>query len=252
MEDYSVLFRLLIIFTCSLSVIGSLSIIASYAFFKSLRNHTRLILVHLSIMDLGAAIANLIGIAANFDKYYYHNGQISEDRLIDVGLPHPSRLVNIACISQAAFAVYFTAGSFMWTLCMAVYLYFKIVHREDDKLAKKTLYVSTAVSYLLPLLFVGWKCSQRRLGFTPHDSGGWCGDKYNPGDRYVLMSILSYNLWVLLIYTLVPVLYLAMLLHIRLLVSEVLIKIANSSLIFGKHVTDHNYYAIITPYALFE
>ncbi len=215
--------RVAIIVTCLLSVIGSVTIISSYVFFKSLRTTTRLILVHLSIMDLGVAIANLVGVIVNFDAYYY-NGE-TKDPMMHMPAIHsdPSSLINTACITQAALAVYFTAGSFMWTLTMAIYMYFKIVQYRDRKLAERTYYASVVFSYVFPLVLVGWKVSQQRLGYSGFDFRGWCGDKtIDPvtGKRHILMSVLGYNIWVFLIYTLVPIIYLAVLLHVRLLVSN--------------------------------
>ena len=213
--------RVVISVTCLLSIIGSLTIISSYVFFKSLRTTTRLILVHLSIMDLGVAIANFIGIAVNFDKYYYR-GEPTEP-WSSIFASDPGTLINVACVTQAALAVYFTAGSFMWTLTMAIYMYFKIVQSRDKKLAQRTYYASVIFSYLFPLVLVAWKGSLHRLGYSPSDSEGWCGDKVvDPvtGKRHILMSVLGYNIWVFLIYTLVPIIYLAVLLHIRLLVSQ--------------------------------
>ena len=210
--------RIVVIITCCLSVVGSLTIICSYVFYKSLRTNIRLILVHLSVMDLGAAAANLVGLAVDFDKYYF--GEYKPGHLIPIDTP--TNLVHAACVTQAAFAVYFTAGSFMWTLAMAILLYLKIVHKQEDKTATRTLYASTIFCYLLPVILVGWKVSINRLGYAPSDSEGWCGDiVYNryTGERYLLMDFIAYNMWVLLVFTLVPILYFAILLHIRQLVS---------------------------------
>ena len=209
--------RIAVIITCCLSIVGSLTIICSYVFYKSLRTNIRLILVHLSVMDLGAAAANLLGLAVNFDKYYYNKS----DYLID---SKSSNLVHAACVTQAGFAVYFTAGSFMWTLAMAILLYLKIVHKQEGKAATRTLYTSMVFCYLLPVIMVAWKASLKRLGYAPSNSEGWCGDiVYNryTGDRYVLMDFIAYNMWVLLVFTLVPILYFAILLHIRQLVSYI-------------------------------
>jgi len=48
--------------TCGLSMIGSLAIILSYIFIRSVRSKARELLVHLSIMDLTFTSANLIGL----------------------------------------------------------------------------------------------------------------------------------------------------------------------------------------------
>ena len=208
--------------TCSLSIVGSLLIILSYVFIKNLRTTTRLVLVHLSVMDLGAAAANLFGISVNFNKYYINQSDIEH---YPSGYPEPldpGRLIDNACVAQAALAVYFTSGSFMWTLSMAVFLYFRIVHYQNKLVAKHTLWTATVLCYVLPLLNVGWKCAMGRLGYSPFDTVGWCGDQtvdLVTGERHILTSVLSYNIWVVLIYIFVPILYLSLLLHLQSMVS---------------------------------
>ena len=132
--------RIIVGIICSLSIVGSLVIIISYICFKSLRTTTRLILVHLSIMDLGVATANLVGISVNFNRYYFNNS--ANATYGSHGLPelnHPGDTVDMACKIQAAFAVYFTAGSFLWTLSMAVYIYMRIVHYRTPRVARYTV-----------------------------------------------------------------------------------------------------------------
>ena len=210
--------------TCSLSIVGSLLIILSYIFIKSLRTTTRLVLVHLSVMDLGVAAANLFGISVNFNQYYISANQ-SDIKRYPSGYPeplNPGPLIDNACVAQAALAVYFTSGSFMWTLSMAVFLYFRIVHYQNKLVAKHTLWTATVLCYVLPLLNVGWKCAMGRLGYSPFDATGWCGDKIVDlvtGEKHILMSVLGYNIWVVLIYIFVPILYLSLLLHLQSMVS---------------------------------
>ena len=209
--------RILVGITCSLSILGSLMIIASYIGFKSLRTTPRLILVHLSIMDLGVAVANLVGISVNFNKYYFDNTNTS----YKFGLPilkDPGTTVNNACITQAVFAVYFTRGSILWTISMAAYLYLRIVHHHIRQAAYHCLLATTFFCYLIPLFIVIWELVTDRLGYSPFDSEGWCGEKMvdlNTGKRQALLSFIGYDVWIIITYVLVPILYVSILLYIR-------------------------------------
>ena len=201
---------------CCLSIVGSLVIILSYVGFKSLRTKPRLILVHLSVMDFGVAVSNLVGLCVNFDSYYINYSNITYKN--GVPLPNdPGSAVNIACIAQACFADYFTVGSFMWTISMAVYLYLRIVHYQEPRSANASYYSAIAACYSLPFVFVLWKLLTHRLGFSPFGSEGWCGDKLidvQTGKPQILMDFISYQIWVLLTFILVPVLYISVLCYI--------------------------------------
>ena len=222
--------------TCLLSVVGSLLIISTYLFIKSLRSAARLVLVHLSVMDAGVATANLVGVLVDFNSYY-NTGEYSWN-----GYPVPpsniSVAVNAACVTQAAFAVYFTFGSFMWTLGMAFYLYMRIVHYRRVQ-AKYVLYTITVLCYGLPLLPTLWKLVTNRLGYSPFSSEGWCGVKninLESGQKYYLLHFISYDMWVYLIYIMVPVLYISAYLHIRQEVSSLYMLSLSPSL---THSTTH-------------
>ena len=206
--------RAVVSVACLLSVIGSLLIISTYLIFKQLRTTPRLILVHLSIMDAGVAIANLVGAVVDFNQYY------RTDQYLPNGYPitnNVSSIIQSACVAQATFAVYCTSGSFMWTLGMALYLYMRMVHHKRLRI-KCILYIITLFGYLYPLLPTLWKLLTDRLGYSPYASEGWCGDQYidlETGYRSTLLQVVSYDMWVYLIYIIVPVLYISAYLHIR-------------------------------------
>ena len=88
---------------CVFSMIGSLLIILSYLLAKELRTQTRKILLHLSLMDFGTALANFVGVTIYFDKYYIKAEQkphtFWEDHLA-------SKAVQYSCIGDAFMAVY--------------------------------------------------------------------------------------------------------------------------------------------------
>lgn len=193
--------------TCSLSILGCLMIILSYCGFRTLRTTARLILVHLSIMDMGCAASNLIGLTIDFSRYYAHgNGS------------GPSAAVRHACIAQAAFADYFTIGSFLWTIAMSVYIYLRIVHHKTPGVAQVCLWVSTVFCYSMPVLIMLWGLLTGRLGYAPSSTEGWCGLKYvdaKTGQRSVLLAFMGYDVWLFLNYITVPVLYVSVLMFIH-------------------------------------
>lgn len=217
--------------TCFLSVIGSLVIIITYCVFKSLRTAPRLILVHLSIMDLGTALSNLVGLSVDFNSFYLNSSNIS----YVLGLPQAvpvSSTIHYGCVFQAATADYFTVGSFMWTISMAIYLCLRIIYNDRPAAAQYSLYTSGVLSYLLPLLIVFWKGFTHRLGFSPFASEGWCGDKLidlKTGRPQILLDFISYQMWVGLTFILVPILYISVICYIYIEVSKHLIQTSLTS-----------------------
>jgi G protein-coupled receptor 157 len=209
--------RVVLSITCSLSIIGSVIIIISYIGFKSLRTTPRQILLHISIMDLGVGISNLVGLCVNFNQYYFNieNATFNENGWPILNDVTPA--VRTSCIVQAATAVYFTVGSFLWTISMAIYLYLRIVHYQTYYAAKCSYIGSIVICYTFPLLFMIWKLLTHRLGYAPYSTEGWCGDKLinlTTGQRQTLLNFIGYEMWVLLAFILLPILYVAILCYI--------------------------------------
>ena len=119
-------FRLIIGLTCALSVLGALFIVLSYGCLPSLRSNARWILLHLSLMDFGVGLVNLLGNMVYFDRFYF---SVASSGCYDYHLP-ARRAVQNLCITQAFFAMYFTYASVLWTISLAVYLYFLIVRNK--------------------------------------------------------------------------------------------------------------------------
>ena len=186
--------------TCVLSITGSLLIIFSYFCFVGLRTRARLILVHLSVMDAGVALANLIGDAVNFDQYYTDGSKpISTDV--------PTHIQNL-CVSQAFIAEYFTLGSVLWTTNLAIYMYFLVLHHDT----KLFLYFCYVFTYGVSLLISLWLVFTGRLGFAPYDSSGWCSiiaKKPATGDTDYFGAAIGYDLWIYLAIVITLVVYLS-------------------------------------------
>ncbi len=191
--------RVVVGITCSLSILGSLLIVLSYVCFKSMRSKTREILMHLSLMDLGVALTNLIGDAVYFDQYLYHP---DPDTNIDA--------IDALCKTQAFFAAYFTYGSILWTVSLAAYLYFLIME-GGTKLPTRFLQFSYFFCYVPPFLLSLWLVLTGRLGYAPYDSTGWCSLilKFpENGEVDLFAAIFGSDLWFYLATFMIVLLYL--------------------------------------------
>lgn len=204
--------RIVVGIFCALSIIGSLLIVFSYLCFKNRRTKAREILVHISLMDLGVALANIIGLSVYFDKYYFKSGyDISEN------------IANL-CKAQAFFAGYFTIGSVFWTVSLMAYLYFRIIHSRT-KHALYFLRFCYVFCYGLPLIIFLWLVFTGRLGYSPYDSAGWCTlitkDPLKRGKVDIFVTLLGNDLWIYLAFVLIPLLYISIKLYVSNKVSPV-------------------------------
>ncbi len=217
---------------CLLSVLGSVLIILSFVCFMQLRSRARQILVHISIMDLGVGLVNLTGSLVYFDQYFDQmspsnctlspNSVFSSSLQIDptteplIWCPQ-SLLVRDLCIIQAFLAVYFTLGSVFWSNCLTFYLYFRIVY-VNSKLVTYVFRFSWFVSYCFPLLITTWLLLTGRLGFSPYESEGWCSiimDNPSTEERNLFVSTFGYNIWIGITFIVIPLLSLAIYLHVK-------------------------------------
>ena len=155
---------------CIISGVGAMLIILSYLCSRQLRSQARKIILHLSLMDLGVALANLIGVFVYFNRYYIESYNSKGD------FDSVSPAVHYSCLIQAAVAVYCNNSSVLWTLSVAIYLHFRIVtnHYNSAKFFKSLIYIMYVVNYGLPLILTIWLALTDRLGFSPFDSSGWC------------------------------------------------------------------------------
>lgn len=214
-------FRVTIGVTCFLSVLGALLIIFSYGCFQNLRTKARLILLHISLMDLGVGLTNLVGNFIYFDRFYYTT-------VGDCAYYHSPRrqVIQNLCVAQAFFAHFFTQASVLWTISLAVYIYFVIVHNRSE-LAKQWIKASYVICYGFPLLICIWLVFTDRFGYSPKNSG-WCSiltvNLMNKPD--IFATVLGYDLWVYLALVLVLTLYLAVQLFLREKVCEITTDVA--------------------------
>lgn len=199
-EDKNISVRTVVGITCVLSISGSLLIILSYLIQKN-RTKAREILVHISLMDLGVALSNLIGLSVYFDHFYSEGAT-------------PPVIIDYFCKIQAFFSMYCTLGSIFWTTALAAYLYIVILHHKNPKYSLYFLRFCCFLCYGLAIGISVWLLFIHKLGYAPYDSSGWCSlivkDPNSPTqevDLFVL--IFAYDLWIYLAIILIVVFYVA-------------------------------------------
>lgn len=189
--------------TCVLSIIGSILIIFSYLVQKK-RTKSREILAHISVMDFGVAMSNLIGVAVYFDRFYINSDGSEKD--------HP-KYIDVFCEMQAFFALYCTLGSIFWTTALAGYLYVVILHHRNPKYSLYFLRFCYILCYGLAIFISLWTVITKKLGYAPYDSSGWCSVivknplKNEEVDFYII--VFAYDLWVYLAIILIIIFYVA-------------------------------------------
>ena len=182
---------------CILSIFGSLAIILTFAFVKAIRSKARELIVHLSVMDLMYSMANLVGLWLPYREHLITNHTNTSTY----------RTYHGVCKAQAFLAVYGTIGSVLWTLGLAVYLYYRIVSR-DKVVTKRVVVVLYILCYLLPLYATLWLLIKKGLGYSasPLSGGGWCSISDNID---LLENFMTYDIWIWLdIIILIPLYFL--------------------------------------------
>ena len=219
--------------TCSMSVIGVLVMLYTYIAFKKYRNKAREIILHISLMDFMVALANFIGIVVDFDSLLYsYENNIARGK----SEPHQFHVINNFCIAQAAFAVYGTICSLLWTTAFTVYFYILILG-DDTKLSRRVSYSFYWICYGLPVIIIGWLSGTGKIGYSPVGGGGWCSlifeKKIHTKDRFTIFF--GYDLWLYVTFIVVFVITVAILCYLKTQVSTEVIMY-----VFGKQFTNHN------------
>jgi len=154
----SVIFGLTIL-TCCLSILGSALIIFTYYYWKDIRSPLRSLLLYLSITDFLSALGYIVGIS--FQK-----------------IEKPGLLFDL-CLVQSFITSWASLASFMWTMSIAIYLYFVITKRHD--IALKLLNVFHVLCWGFPLILVCFAMGFNALGFDfASGSMGWCWVSFAP------------------------------------------------------------------------
>ena len=135
--------------TCILSILGASLIILTYLAFRDLRTTARKLLVNLSVADIVVAASHFVGLFTNYERFLYNGNSKSTD---------------IGCSIQAAFTMYGSIASILWTIAVALYMFTVIVLRKPTT-AKRTLPVYFLVCWGVPVVFTVSFGLKKYLGF---------------------------------------------------------------------------------------
>ena len=197
------------------SIIGACLIIVSYLFFRNVRTKGRLVLLHISLADLGISLSNFVGAVFFFNR---HKDESHCSFYDGSNLPESCRVSDGLCKTQAFFAAYCTLASFFWTPTLAVYVYLLITD-PSRKLSTRLVRFAYVFCWGLPLLVSLWLMFSHHLGNTGF--GGWCSLIVETADGSISIFIVIFasNLYVVTTFVVVLVLYTATHCYLRLRVS---------------------------------
>ena len=198
-----------------LTILGSSLILISYLCFPSLRTGARLILLHLSLMDLVVGLAHFIGGITDINSRYNLTGSgTSGTNAVSVATG-----IEAFCKIQAFVGYYAIISSVLWTVCLSVYMYLLNEHtRRTVHVIKYYIWSSYLGCYGIPLFLTLWTLLTGRLGYAPYDSAGWCTliTKDPVTERHSsFVSVFGFDLWIYLAVVVITVLYVSNTLNIR-------------------------------------
>ena len=182
-----------------LAILGSALILVSYLCFPSLRTGARLILLHLSLMDLVVGLAHFVG-----GVVMYAGGNATYSATF--------------CSAHAFVGYYAIISSVLWTVCLSVYMYCLSVYSNGGARAggmmsayiRYHIWPSCVVCYGIPLILALWAQRTGRLGHSSYDAAGWCTivtRTHSRDDSFA--SALGFDLWIYLAMILITVLYIS-------------------------------------------
>eukprot|EP01084_Bolivina_argentea_P297206 511994_1 len=149
--------RWICVFSCLLSFCGSLFIIVAYWKYPSLRKPARHLLLWLSVSDLGTAVIYMGTIFGCYD------------------CEHCSESVKLI---TAMLGIFWPTSSFLWTDCIAIYIYGASYQKTWVNPTKRLFFVFHIVSWSIPfvvcLILIVIYYAQNDVQFSSEYTGGWC------------------------------------------------------------------------------
>ena len=166
---------------CSLSILGSITIMISFASWVDVRTTSRKILLFLSVSDFMIATSNLFGVLIPV------NSNVDNPR-------------NPLCLAQSFITTSSSIMSFLWTLTLAIYLYLAIVMNKQS-LGKKLLPLFHVINWFLGPVINGIALSKDMLGYAADPiTGGWCwiyhDSSLDTSTKYVISN--KEKLWIVI------------------------------------------------------
>ena len=189
------------IVSSSLSCIGSLLILFTYWLLKEMRTVAQKIITLLSLADLFTAIGYLIA-AWNFLSHF------------NVEDTNACNIFQTVCKTQSFITTWSTLCSFGWTVALALHFYI-IVRYLRQELVSKIFLAENVVVWLVPSVIVITLLATNSLGYTRYATSNWCyvADTLYPSSNLrssgvtIVLMLIAGNLWEILSYIAVVVLY---------------------------------------------
>ena len=211
----NVLVRVVVGITNVLTILGSALILVSYLCFPSLRTGARLILLHLSLMDLVVGLAHLVGGVSDLNSKY----NLTKSGPAGRNTYSVSPGIDVFCKIQAFVGYYAIISSVLWTVCLSVYMYLLNEHTlRMLNVIKYYIWLACAACYGIPLFLTLWTQLTGRLGYAPYDSAGWCTlitkDPITQQENS-FVSVFGFDLWIYLAVVIITVLYVSNSLNVR-------------------------------------
>jgi hypothetical protein len=168
-------------------------------------------------MDFMVSMANLIGIAVNFNSLLQHDDEASPSDY--------DANINNLCIAQAAFAMLGTLGSITWTVALSVQFYVCIMVDANQKLTRKLLIIFYVVCYGLPLLMLTWFLATEKIGHSPIAGSGWCSlIIVQKIDGVIIRNnfnlVFGNSLWIFTSFIIIPIIAISLFSYLKFTVEE--------------------------------
>jgi hypothetical protein len=139
-----------------LGLFGSLFIIISYILFPKLRTYNKLLVLLLSIADVGKSTSAILSL------FYFIPGMETNDR-------------SPLCYTQAIGIEYFELSGFLWPAIIATHLYLAVCRKYTQHALRRLLPVYLGVGYGAPLAFVIGILALNVVGTgNPDNVISWC------------------------------------------------------------------------------
>ena len=208
-KDFIIVLSVAVGITSILSIIGSVTIILSYIFFKELRTASRFLLLNLSLATLIVGLSNLLGAITSY-KFIGRNETVTG--LYDQPL-------GPLCYVEAFTGVYASDSAILWTIALLVYLYISLaLYRPTAKWDNIISIICMVVCWGIPLPIMIAYFAEGYFGFVPEYSPGFCTIAYSRnGSNYsnLYRIIIGYDMFVFLSFIVLPILSIVFLCHTK-------------------------------------
>lgn len=212
-ESYLIVLQITVAITCILSIAGSSLIILTYFCFKDIRTLARHILVCLSIADFIVATANLIGLLFYYKRFVPAHGERGHEN--HTANSTHNHIPAHWCEVQAAFTVYGTQSSILWTIAVAAYMFVLIVLPKKRHWGNRLLLFFHVVCWGVPFILTLWLGIDGFLGFEHSATPGFCAIKgtiraeglngTTTHYQAIYPIILGYEVWLYIAFILLPI-----------------------------------------------